>query len=67
MWNSGFHLLWSHISNLDNENLNYELKLVPKLTYEHISLFPYSVVDVRLAAQVLSDSVGNVHQIPMVQ
>ena len=60
MWNSEFHLLWSHISNLYNENLNYGLKLVPKLTYEHISLSPYSVMNVRLAAQVLSDSLGNV-------
>ena len=47
MWNSGFHLLWSHISNFYNENLNYGLKLVPKLTYEHISLSPYSVMNVR--------------------
>ena len=60
MWNSGFHLLWSHITNLHNENLNYGLKVVPKLTYERISLSPYSVMNVRLAAQVLSDSVGNV-------
>ena len=60
MWNSGFHLLWSHISNLYNENLNYGLKFVPKLTYEHISLSPYSVMNVLLAAQVLNDSVGNV-------
>ena len=60
MWNSGFHLLWSHSSNLYNENLNYGLKLVPKLTYGHISLSPYSVMNVCLVAQVLSDSVGNV-------
>ena len=60
MWNSGFHLLWSHISNLYNENSNYGLKLVSKLTYEHISLSPYSVMNVRLAAQVLSDRVGSV-------
>ena len=60
LWNSGFHLLWSHITNLYNENLNYGLKLVPKLTYEHISLSLYSVMNVPLAAQVLSDSVGNV-------
>ena len=33
------------------------LKLVPKITNEHISLTSYSVMNVRLAAQVLSESV----------
>ena len=36
------------------------MKFVPKLTYEQISLSPYSVMNVRLATQVLSDSVGGV-------
>ena len=53
MWNNGFHLLWSHITNLYIENLNYVLKLVPKLIYEHISLSPYSVMNDCYAAQYL--------------
>ena len=36
------------------------LKLVPKLTSDHVNLTPYSVMRVRLAAQVLSESVGSV-------
>ena len=60
MWNNGFHLLWSHISDLYYENLEYGLKLLPKLTADHVLLTPFSVMNVRLAAQVLSNSVGTV-------
>ena len=59
MWNSGF-ILWSHISQIYNEQLQSGLKFVPKLTCDHINLTPYSVMRVNLAAQVLSDTVGNV-------
>lgn len=54
MWNSGFFVLWSHISQLYHEDLESGLKLVHKLTNDHINLTP------RLAAQVLSETVGNV-------
>ena len=60
MWNSGFFLLWSHISQIYNEQLESGLKFVPKLTNDHINLTPYSVMRVNLAAQVLSETVGNV-------
>ena len=59
MWNSGFFILWSHISQIYNEQLQSGLKFVPKLTCDHINLTPYSVMRVNLAAQVLSDTVGN--------
>ena len=36
------------------------LHLLPKLTVDHIKLTPYSVMNVRFAAQVLSQSVGEV-------
>ena len=36
------------------------LKLLPRLSYEHVNLTPYSVVRVNLAAQVLSTSVAAV-------
>ena len=36
------------------------LKLLPKLTYEHVNLNAYSVMRVNLAAQVLSASVAAV-------
>ena len=50
MWNSGFFILWSHISQIYNEQLQSGLKFVPKLTCDHINLTPYSVMRVNLAA-----------------
>ena len=52
--------LWSHITSLYHENLNHGVKLVPKLKYEHINLTPFSKMNVRLTAQVLSKTVGKV-------
>ena len=60
MWNNGFFILWSHISHLYHDDLESGLKIVNKLTSDHINLTPYSVMRVRLAAQVLSETVGNV-------
>ena len=60
LWNDGFNLLWSHISRLYYENLDFGLKLVPEKKYEHINLTPYSVMNVKLAAHVLSETVGKV-------
>ena len=60
MWNSGFFILWSHITQLYDEQLECGLKLAPKLSSDHVNLTPYSVMRVNLAAQVLSDTVGNV-------
>ena len=60
MWNSGFYILWSHITQLYHEDLESGLKLVCKLTSDRISLTPYFVKRVRLAAQVLSETIANV-------
>ena len=57
MWNNGNFLTWNHISKLFYDDLNCGLHLVPKITNEHIALTPFSVMNVRLAAQVLSESV----------
>lgn len=54
------HLLWSHISDLVHEDMEFGLKLLPKLSSNHINLTSYSVMNVRLAAQVLSNTVGNI-------
>ena len=56
----GFFLLCSHIAQIFDEQLQCGLKFVPKLTSDHINVTPYSVMRVNLAAQVLSDTVGNV-------
>ena len=36
------------------------MNLLPKITYDHIKLTSYSIMNVKLAAQVLSSSVSNV-------
>ena len=60
MWNDGYFLLWTHISDFFYEDLEFGLHLLPKLTYDHIKLTPYSVMNVRLAAQVLSKHVSDI-------
>ena len=50
----------SHISQIYVKQLQSGLKIAPKLTSDHVNLTPYSVIRVDLAAQVLSDTVGNV-------
>ena len=56
------YLLWKHVSVMYNEDLECGLKLLPKLTADHIYLNSYSVMKVKLATQILSRSVGNVLQ-----
>ena len=56
MWNNVIFNLWSHISHLSRDDLESGLMLVNKLTSGHINLRPR----VRLSAQVLSETVGNV-------
>ena len=58
MCKDGYFLLWNHIRQLFKEDLECGLHLVPKITSEHINLSPFSVMNVRLAAQVLSSSVS---------
>ena len=42
-----------------HDDLTCGLQLFPKLTYDHIRLTSYSKMNVKLAAQVLSSTVGN--------
>ena len=62
MWNNENYLLWSHISNIYQEDKQSGLHLLPKITYEHIYLTSFSKMNVRMAAQVLSATVGCVLQ-----
>ena len=57
IWNDDQYLTWNHISKLFNDDLDCGLHLVPKITNEHIKLSPFSVMNVRSAAQVLRESV----------
>ena len=58
MWNNGQYIIWDHISKLMIEDLDCSLQLCPKITSEHIHLTPFSCMNVRLAVQVLSQSVS---------
>ena len=60
MWNGGLFLIWNHINDFFLEDQECGLQLLPKITYEHVYLTPYSVMNVRLAAQVLSTNVSKV-------
>ena len=53
-------MIWRHISELYKEDIECGLKLLPKLTADHIFLNSYSVMKVKLATQILSFSVGKV-------
>ena len=60
MWNNGFYILWSHITSFVHRDMDFHLSMLTKLTSDHINLTPFSVMRVRLAAQVLSETVGTV-------
>lgn len=61
LWNDGKYLLWQHIAGAYRADKERHLSRT-KLTNEHISLTSHSMMNVRLAAQVLSRSVGLVIQ-----
>ena len=58
LWNNRKHSIWDHISNMYRLDLDCGLHLVPKLTADHILLTSYSTMRVKLAAQILSNTVS---------
>ena len=52
------HLVWDHIADMYHTDLDQDLHQLPKLTVQHIHLTSFSKMKVRLAAQVLSNTVG---------
>lgn len=61
MYNNGAFIIWNHIADFFYEDRNCGLHVLPpKITVEHIKLTPYSIMNVKLAAQVLSSSVSKV-------
>ena len=60
LWNNGLNLLWEHVTKLFYEDSQVGLKLLPKLTNDHINLNSYSKMTVKYAVQVLSASVSKV-------
>ena len=59
MWNNGKEIVWDHILEAHHQQENSGLKLIYKLKEEHVYLNPYSKMNVHLATQVLSETVGN--------
>ena len=59
LWDDGCCITWQHISDRMLEDLECGLKLCPKITTDHIKLTPFSVMNIRLATQVLSFSVSS--------
>ena len=60
LWNDGQQIFWDHIIYLVNDEVNFGLKLIPKLTLKHIHFSSYSVINVSFAVQVLNSTVANV-------
>ena len=58
MWNEGFFVLWRHVAQMYYQDVENCLKLLPRLTFDHINLNAYSKMRVNLAAQVLSASMA---------
>ena len=50
--NGTLFLLWNHILDLLYEDTSTGLDILPKLTCDHTKLIPYSIINVKLAAQV---------------
>ena len=57
MWNDGMYIIWNHIADIFYEDRECGLHILPKLSCEHIKLTPYSIMNVKLAPQVLSSTV----------
>ena len=60
MWKGRMFILWNHIADIFYEDRECGPHLLPKITYEHIKSTSYSIMNVKLAAQVLSSTVSNV-------
>ena len=60
MWNNQSYIIWKHIRTIYMADLDRSLKLMPRLTADHINLTSYSVMRVNLAAQVVSSTVAAV-------
>uniref|UniRef100_A0A7M5VEW6 THAP-type domain-containing protein n=1 Tax=Clytia hemisphaerica TaxID=252671 RepID=A0A7M5VEW6_9CNID len=56
MWNNGFYMIWRHIKDLYKEDIEFGLQLLPHLKSDHIYLNSYSLMRVKLATQILSET-----------
>ena len=60
MWNADKFILWQHIAQIYHEDLDNGLKVLPRITDQHINLNSYSCMTVKFAVQVLSTTMSTV-------
>ena len=65
--NDSDFIILQHIIQLYNDDLENGLKLLPRITSDHIRLTSYSVMRVNLAAQILSSTVLQSFRISVLQ
>ena len=53
-------MLWRHVAQMYYQDVENCLKVLPRMTFDHINLNAYSKMRVNLAAQVLSASMAAV-------
>ena len=53
MWNDGKYLLWQHIVQVYQDELENGLKILPKLTRDHVYPTPFSVMTVKYTLQII--------------
>ena len=54
MWNNGNNLLWSHIADFFYDDPECGLHLLLRLTYNHITLNSYSIMDTKILSFIVS-------------
>ena len=54
MWNDRKYLLWQHIVQVYQDELENGLNILPKLTRDHVYLTPFSVMTAKYAVQIFS-------------
>ena len=47
LWNDGMYIIWNHIADIFYEDRECGLHILPKLSYEHIKLTPYSIMNIK--------------------
>ena len=62
MWNNDKYLIWQHMLQHYNENLNGSLKLLPNLTNQQVYLNCYSKVTVKFAEPVWNETTAKILQ-----
>ena len=59
MWNGGKYVVWQYIIQIYNEDQENGLKILPRITSDHVKLTSYSVMRVNVATQVLSSTMSS--------